>query len=310
MSTGRALRSGARALNRSRCGFLDRYNKRYFKVAAVAVTLLVGGDVWAFREAVNRLEHQYSEVANREVQKFRQQSAQVLEREVGKRAAEITRHVSQLERKIADADAQLQTRLTLASQVAAKLQTFSGRFEEFEVEAAQIVKIKQDVVGQLGAVRTQVDGSSRELAEQKLSLQAQQKKLVDTGELVRALYSKPVTDTFHLKETPTRIAVIPHKTGNASVYFLLEEPPIEQTVQLQWHISVQPKFSYVIVRYGKEATNVIGFRWGQSAASLNQHPMTITYVGDPGAGKGKVFKSLSVKDDVVYADGNPLPPVF
>jgi hypothetical protein len=62
---------------------------------------------------------------------------------------------------------------------------------------------------------------------------------------------------------------------------------------------------------GKELTNVIGFRWGESADSLSQHPIAITYVADPGSAKAaKIFKELVIKEGVAYADGDKLPSMF
>jgi hypothetical protein len=79
------------------------------------------------------------------------------------------------------------------------------------------------------------------------------------------------------------------------VFMLLAKPAILQTVQLNSHIFVQPKASYIL------QGNLIRFFWADSIQSLSAWPLEVSYVPDP-TYKGKLYKTLSLKGGHVFAD--------
>ncbi len=140
------------------------------------------------------------------------------------------------------------------------------------------------------------------MEEANKSIAQQQSKLVSTNELVTAMFSKGQVETFAASGGNTANFVfvpIPAMGGNnqkgAIVFMLLKSAPIFQTVQINFHIYVQPKSSYFL------RANVITFIWGDPADNLKQFPLEVSYVPDP-TYKGVVYSKLSIKDGHVFAD--------
>jgi hypothetical protein len=127
---------------------------------------------------------------------------------------------------------------------------------------------------------------------------AQQKKLTSTNELVTAMFSKGLDESIQTAfgNTPTFVLVtLPSGQKGAVIFLFLKNAPIFQTVQLQWHVYTQPKYSYLV------RENVLRFSWGDPAESLKQYPLVVSYVPDP-TYNGVLYKALSLKDGHVYAD--------
>ena len=53
------------------------------------------------------------------------------------------------------------------------------------------------------------------------------------------------------------------------------------------------------------SNNVVIFSWGDPASALTLDPLEVTYVPDP-TSKDPAFKTLSVKDNAVFADEKKL----
>ena len=85
-------------------------------------------------------------------------------------------------------------------------------------------------------------------------VQSVQRDIQETKDQLKAFYEAGETYFYsRLNENPKYMA-ISHEDDKHSVYILLDNAPIWQTLQLQWHVSVQPKASY------KVKNNLIMFR--------------------------------------------------
>jgi hypothetical protein len=172
--------------------------------------------------------------------------------------------------------------------------------------ASRITTVEKQTSSQIESSRAtvvaQVSDVQKKLADAVVDIGDQRRKLADTSGLVSALFSKGVVEQFAMANSP-RTEAIAIDGSHVAVYMLLTDPPILQTLQLQWYIYVQPKSSYGVTG------NVIAFRWGQSIENLRTQLMEVSYVPDPSS-NGKRFSALSVRDGTVFADGSPLPNPF
>jgi len=155
----------------------------------------------------------------------------------------------------------------------------------------------------------QIDDIKQKLNTAAETIATQEKKITDTGELVKAIFAGSRTEAFEPTSTPDQMVVIKHDDAHASVYLLLKEVPIESTVQLQYKVFIEPRASYYVLHNGDTLVNVIGFRWGESATNLAHAPLTVSYIRDPTV-QVATFKALTVKNDQAFADGVPLPDLF
>lgn len=187
----------------------------------------------------------------------------------------------------------VQGELKKASGITAQVEALSGRVTELEQQTThKITDANQHVASQV----SELDGK---VATALADISKQQEKLANTDELVETLFSKGQIEQFSIVDSP-RFVALP-VGDHVEVYILLTQPPIFQTLQLQWHIYVQPKNSYVTV------SNVLIFKWGQSLDALKPNVLIVSYVPNPRAPTN--FKQLSVKDGIVYADGQALPKI-
>jgi F0F1-type ATP synthase membrane subunit b/b' len=187
------------------------------------------------------------------------------------------------------------TQLTSISSIRSQVTQVATRVGLVEKDTtAQIESSRNKISAQIGDVEKKLGDAVADISEQR-------KKLADTNELISAVFSKGVLESFDMKDLK-RTAVI-GSDAHVSVYFLLKDPPIFQTLQLQWYLTPQPRRSYGIIG------NVVYFGWGQTIAGLQSHEMDITYVPNL-LSKEQRFKSLSVKNGKVFADDKELAPVF
>jgi hypothetical protein len=80
---------------------------------------------------------------------------------------------------------------------------------------------------------------------------------------------------------------------------LLPSAPISGTLQLQYHIFVQPPGSYVNIH------NLIIFSCSDPADNLKQKPMSVSYF--PDSSDKDLIHTLSEHDGRVFADDQPMP---
>jgi F0F1-type ATP synthase membrane subunit b/b' len=154
----------------------------------------------------------------------------------------------------------------------------------------QIANASKHVEEGMSELDKKVEAANKQIA-------AQQEKLTNTNDLVTAMFSKGLNEYFQTEPVNTSCVVYPLPVGQqgAIVYMRLKNAPIFQTVQLQWHVAVQPKYSYSVL------ANILRFTWGDPAAALKVHPFVVSYVPDP-TYHGVVYSALSVKDGHVIAD--------
>jgi hypothetical protein len=195
-----------------------------------------------------------------------------------------------------------ETKKRLASEVDSKIQNISPRLNGFEKTAAEIETTSIVVLKKVDDVKKQLDDAAQ-------TISTQEKKITDTSEMVKAIFSRSRTEFFEPTATPDRMVVIKHDDTHSSVYLLLQEVPIEGTLQLQYHVFTQPRTSYSEIRSNDVPVNIVGFRWGEAATNLNDKGLIASYIGDPTA-QIAPLKHLTVKEDRAYADGAPLPYMY
>jgi hypothetical protein len=211
--------------------------------------------------------------------------------EAERTAKEATNIAAQARIDIERARSDVQGELKKASGIAAEVETLSRRVSDLEKETTRkITDANRHVASQV----SDLDGK---VATALGDISKQEEKLANTDELVEALFSKGETELFPISNNQ-RFVALP-VGDHVDVYMLLRRPPIFQTFQLQLHIYVQPKNSYVFIG------NVMLFKWGQSLDSLKAHPLIVSYIPNPRASAD--IRQLTVKDGVVYADGQQLP---
>jgi hypothetical protein len=154
-------------------------------------------------------------------------------------------------------------------------------------------------------VEDRVSDLDRKVDDANKAIAGQQAKLVSTNELVTAMFSKSQVELFQttLGNTATYLVLplpIPPPQLNlpgapkAMVHMLLKSAPIYQTIQINFHIFVQPKSSYFV------SGNDLVFMWGEAPDNLKQWPLEISYVPDP-TYHGTIYKELTVQNNTVSA---------
>jgi cell division protein ZapA (FtsZ GTPase activity inhibitor) len=198
-------------------------------------------------------------------------------------------------KSIGGATAKMNAQLSSAQQL-------SNRVSGLESQnASQITSASRHIEERVTDLDKKVETANKEIA-------VQQGKLTSTNELVTAMFSKGQTEVFPTTLGNTATYAIyplsPVQNGaqqGAMVYMLLKSAPIYQTVELQFHVATQPKYSYAL------RGNVLTFEWGDPAENLKQHPFVVSYVPDP-TFHGVIYSALSVKDGHVFADGVQISP--
>ncbi|HEV2342336.1 MAG TPA: hypothetical protein VGS15_11105 [Candidatus Acidoferrales bacterium] len=191
---------------------------------------------------------------------------------------------------------QVRAQLGSATQLSNSVRDLSERVSTLESQTShQIQASSEHVNSSVAEIDRKIDAANKDIA-------AQEQKLASTNELVKSLFSKGTTEYFDTKNNSNRIVTIPLKKG-ALVYMLLGAAPISQTLEVKWRVFSQPRGSYFPI-----ANNVVMFIWGDPADSLKEYPLEVTYIPDPTV-KSEPFKSLSLKEGHLYADGNQLQEV-
>jgi zinc-ribbon domain len=186
------------------------------------------------------------------------------------------------------ATAKMNAQLASAQQLAAKVSGLESK------TTSQIADASKHVEGRVTELDKSVESANKAIAEQ-------QKKLINTNELVTLLYSKGEVESFSAAQGNSAKFVVYAfpLTNNAQkgalVFMLLKSAPIFQTLQINFRIYVQPKSSYSV------RGNIVRFVWGDPAENLKQWPLEVSYVPDP-TYKGVVYSNLSVKDGHIVAD--------
>lgn len=132
------------------------------------------------------------------------------------------------------------------------------------------------------------------------AIASQQKVLASQEGFVKDIFSKHRNDYFFQHSPPTRFRIAPRKVGQgATVFLLLAEAPIIETVQLQYFVWPQQPNTFRIF------DNLVVFSWGDPAGGLTEHIFNVSYF--PDLGHKDLIKALSEKDGRIYADNEPMP---
>ncbi len=189
---------------------------------------------------------------------------------------------------IQGATAEAKRQLGSATELAKNVKALSDRVSGLEQQTSdQMKRSSQRVDVRVAELDQKIDTATKDIAEQ-------QKKLANTDELVKTLFSKGTTEYFPTTANGATAVIAPLRNG-AFVFMLLKSAPIYQTIEMKWRVFSQPRGSYWLTN------NVLVFNWGDPADSLKQYPLEVTYVPDP-TSKTPAFKALSVKNNVVFAD--------
>jgi F0F1-type ATP synthase membrane subunit b/b' len=203
-------------------------------------------------------------------------------------AAAAQKRADEAQAQIANTMEQLKLQLRSATGTTQKVSELSHRVSDLEQQTTnRISGASKRVDARIADLDVKMDAALKDIG-------TQQSKLASTSDLVSALFSKGETQLFSTAGNSSEYTVVPG-TGITWVFFLLKQPPIFQTVQLQWHVYVQPKSSLAF------AANVMVFRWGDPVENLKQYPFEVSYVPDP-TYKGPVVRALSVRNGDVYGD--------
>jgi hypothetical protein len=134
---------------------------------------------------------------------------------------------------------------------------------------------RQQQQAELGRIQTETREMQTALKTAQDALNEQQKKLADINQLLKAFYRAGRTVYVETTSDHDALAIVSHSENQVTLYALLPDVPIPQTLQLQYHVAVQPRISYY------SDNNLITFWWAQNEASLRSKPMAFSYVPDP-----------------------------
>jgi len=213
-------------------------------------------------------------------------------------------------RKSQEAEAKSEAAIKAIDQATSKMnseltsvQKLSTRLSGMESKTAdQVANANKHVETRVTELDTKVESANKTIADQ-------QAKLLNTNELVTAMFSKSEVEIFQTAQgntatfatTPLVLpklpagAVPPKSPPQAVVYMLLKSAPIYQTVQINFRIYIQPKSSYIVTG------NLLTFFWGESIENLKQWPLEVSYVPDP-TYHGPIYKTMTLKDGRLLFD--------
>jgi hypothetical protein len=156
----------------------------------------------------------------------------------------------------------------------------------------------------------EIEGLRTQLAKANSDIRAQQKLLSSSQDFVKGVFSSHVTELFSFKLTggltttvnPQQHYVICPPTGGGNrtiVLMLLNATPIQNTLQLQQRVALQPFDSFSNIH------NLVIFYWGDPPTGLASFPVTASYF--PDKSDTELIHSLTERDGRVFADDQPMP---
>lgn len=253
--------------------------------AALLIVLGVGGieKYSDFKKMIGSIEGQVKPKIEQA-----KSDAEQAQKTAGEARAEAENSKRTMEGAVSEAKKQLGSATELAKNVTALSERVSGLEQQ---TSSQIRGSSSRVDSRMTELDQKIDAAAKDIANQ-------QKKLANTDELVKTLFSKGTTEYFPTTTNGSTVVTAPNQNG-ALVFILLKSAPIYQTIEVKWHVFSQPHGSYGL------SNNVLIFSWGDPAANLKQYPLEVTYVPDP-TSKNPAFKALSLKDNAVFADDTKL----
>jgi hypothetical protein len=269
--------------------------KTVLSIAALLVAILGAGIFWKASDlwsSVNKAKQTVQSTALSSEQQIRQSSASSLAA-IGAAAASAT---DASKKASSEVNNQAKEAVQLTSQLKTDLNLQANSVRADVGHARTELEAVNQLRPQMTAMQGQLTGAIA-------TVQAQQKTLSSSEEFVKQVFSSHMSRFFSLADFVSKtVIVIPRKDkdkGNSIVYLLLPEEPIEETIQLQYKIYVQPRNSFLHIK------NVVVFFWGDSPDNLKQEPLVVSYF--PDTSDKDIAHSLSLRDGRVFADDEPLP---
>lgn len=158
-----------------------------------------------------------------------------------------------------------------------------ARVADLKLRIAGADALQQDVA----RMRAELQSATRDLREQ-------QKLLENQSLFIKKVFSTYTTESFNLSRNAQKYIALPRNPTGALVFVLLKEPPIAETVQMQYRFAVQPRGAYTIL------DNLVVLRWGEAIERLAAYDMVVSYF--PDRSSKKQYSTLTTRDGNVYLD--------
>ena len=166
-----------------------------------------------------------------------------------------------------------------------------------DIAYASALNSKATVLSEkINTTNSQIDTRMREF-DAKVS---QAPGHINTDEITNAVFSKITSTAFAMNAWsgnpagPSSIEVLDHGDVQA-IYMIIPDPPMVQTLQVQWGLFILPKDDVGSDR------NMVQVRWNKKNGDLRSNSIYVSYV--PNIVEKLRFKNLVVRDNTVYADG-------
>jgi hypothetical protein len=256
-------------------------------VVVAGLGIYKGSDLWS---TVNKAKDTVVQSAKSTRENIEQTSAKSVADIQSASAAAITANTSSS-----------QTAQTLSSDLQKTATHVKGELAaESDSVRKQVISSRSELEA-ANKLQPEFEAMRSQLAKATSDLAAQQKVISSSEDFARHVFSSHQFTLFSLDKfvQPNAIVVPPPSGKNTVVYLLLPSAPIQGTLQLQYHIFVQPPDSYMNIH------NLVLFFWGDPADNLKQKQLSVSYF--PDSSDKDLIHSLSLRDGRVFADDQPLP---
>jgi hypothetical protein len=156
-------------------------------------------------------------------------------------------------------------------------------------------------------LKPEIEALRKQVADATKDIQDQKGKISSSESFVKSVFSTHGNEYFFLNTAlqgapPDRYAVVTpvNAQGANFIYLLLNQTPVPGTMQLEYHVFVQPPNTYFQV-----AHNLFLFIWPEPVTNLVGKQLTVSYFGD--SSDKDLIKSLTYHDGRWFADDQPLP---
>jgi hypothetical protein len=272
-------------------------------VFGVALAAVVGVGIWKYSDLLSSVEGAKQAVvatsnsARTQIERSSAQSAQEMRDGAaqarlasGNASVEAVRQTAELKK----------TALQAKTEMSREATSLRSDFESSRTQLESASKLTPEIE----ALRSQLAQANKEIENQRKTLSSSQ-------DFVRSVFSSHTSQDFVFKlkggsavtlDPLGRYAVIPltrPEDQYTVVLMLLPASPIQNTLQLQQRVAVQPRGSYFNIH------NLVVFNWGDAISDLVQFPLNLSYF--PDRGDQEIITSLTEHDGRIFADDQPLP---
>lgn len=180
---------------------------------------------------------------------------------------------------------------------------------EIAAEGASVTKevnVSREVLQDVQKLKPEFEEMRSQLTTATQAVEAERKELSSTENFAKSIFSSHQTEYFLFEEfeQPRAVVILPSKPEMkmTTIYMLLAQTPIDNTLQLQFGLFAQPPNSYF-----KLTHNLIAFLWGSPSTQLQQQGTMLSVAYFPDPDDSEKISKLSVHDGRVWADDQPLP---